>query len=67
MFVRKALVAVGSMCASVAALAVTQIDYSTAVTSATTEVTGAITAALPIGILVLSAVVGWKLFKRFAR
>lgn len=43
------------------------VDYTAAATSATTEVNAAITAALPIGILVMAAVIGWRLFKRFAR
>ncbi|WP_428625418.1 major coat protein [Sedimenticola sp.] len=43
------------------------VDYTAAATSATTEVNASITAALPVGILVMAAVIGWRLFKRFAK
>jgi len=43
------------------------VDYTAAATAATTEVNSAITAALPIGIIVMAAVIGWRLFKRFAK
>lgn len=43
------------------------VDYTAAALSATTEVNSAIAAAIPVGIVVLAAVIGWRLFKRFAR
>jgi len=43
------------------------VDYTVAATSATTEVNSAIAAALPVGIVVMAAVIGWRLFKRFAK
>lgn len=43
------------------------VDYTSAATSATTEVNAAIAAALPVGIVVMAAVIGWRLFKRFAK
>jgi len=43
------------------------VDYTAAATAATTEVNSAVAAAIPVGILVLAATIGWRLFKRFAR
>lgn len=31
------------------------------------EITPALTVAVPVGIAVLAATIGWKVFKRFAR
>ena len=65
---RKTLATIGgSALALVSGASFASIDYTSAVTSATTEVISAISAALPVGILVLSAVIGWRLFKRFAK
>lgn len=58
-----AALAVGSL-AAVPAMA---IDYSTAVTAATTEINSAMEDGVGLGILVLAAVIGWRVFKRFAK
>lgn len=62
--VRSVLIGAGLMLAGASAYA---LDYAEAVTSATTEINSAMNAALPVGIIVLSAVIGWRLFKRFAK
>ena len=43
------------------------VDYAAAATAADTEVDAAIAAALPVGIVVMAALIGWRLFKRFAK
>lgn len=43
------------------------LDYSGAASAATTEINSAMSAALPVGIVVMAAVIGWRLFKRFAK
>jgi len=53
--------------AFVLSLPVYAVDYTSAATAADTEVDAAIAAALPVGIVVMAAVIGWRLFKRFAR
>lgn len=52
---------------SFAASMANAVDYTAAATSATTEVNTAIAAAIPVGIVVLAATIGWRLFKRFAK
>lgn len=43
------------------------VDYTSAATAADTEVDTAIAAALPVGIVVMASLIGWRLFKRFAK
>lgn len=62
--VRSLLIGSGLMLAGASAHA---LDYADAVSSATTEINAAMDAALPVGILVLASVIGWRLFKRFAK
>jgi len=60
----KGSIALGSVMAAGSAMA---IDFTAAATSATTEINNALNAAVPVGIVVLTAVVGWGVFKRFAK
>lgn len=62
--VRSLLIGSGLLLAGASAHA---LDYSEAVTAATTEINSAMNAALPVGIVVLAATIGWRLFKRFAK
>lgn len=62
--VRSVLIGSGLLLAGTSAYA---LDYAEAVTQATTEINSALDAALPVGILVLASVIGWRLFKRFAK
>lgn len=62
--VRSLLIGSGLLLAGTSAYA---LDYTEAVTQATTEINSAMDAALPVGIIVLAATIGWRLFKRFAR
>lgn len=62
--VRSLLIGSGLLLAGTSAYA---LDYAEAVTQATTEINSALDAALPVGILVLASVIGWRLFKRFAK
>ncbi len=50
-----------------AATAATAISYTTISTSLATEVTNAITGALPVAGLVLSAFIGYRIYKHFVR
>jgi len=43
------------------------LDYSTIVTSITGMLEPAITAALPIGGVILGVGIAWKLFKKFTK
>jgi len=65
--VKKVALGVVASLASISAFATTSVDYTTLATSATTEATGAISGAIPVGGLVLAAMIGWKVFKRFAK
>lgn len=49
------------------ALAVPVLDLTTAATSITSELTPAITAAMPIAGTIIAVGVGWKMFKRFTK
>lgn len=62
--VRSLLIGSGLLLAGTSAYA---LDYAEAVTQATTEINSAMDAALPVGIIVLASVIGWRLFKRFAK
>jgi len=43
------------------------MDYATLATGLATVATSAITAAVPVIVIVLGATVGYRLFKRFAK
>lgn len=43
------------------------LDFSGVGTAITTELTPAITAAMPIAGIILAAGIGWKLYKRFTK
>ena len=43
------------------------MDFSALATSVGTEATSAITAAIPVIVIVLGATIGYRLFKRFAK
>lgn len=58
---------VGAALLVVAGAASAEVDYSSLVTATTSEIGAAITAALPVAALVLGAIIGFKIFKRFAR
>lgn len=58
---------VGASLAAVAGVASAATDYSGLVTATTGEINAGITAALPVAALVLGAMIGFKIFKRFAR
>lgn len=60
---RVGLVALGSVVPFLA----NAVDYASAATAADTEVDSAIAAALPVGIVVMASLIGWRLFKRFAK
>jgi len=47
--------------------AVAVLDFTAVGTSITSELTPAITAAMPIAGIILAAGIGWKLYKRFCR
>jgi len=65
--IKKVGLGLAASLASISAFATTSVDYTTLATSATTEATGAISGAIPVGGLVLAAMIGWKVFKRFAK
>jgi len=65
MYVRQAAASVAVFLLSVPA--VYAVDYAAAATAADTEVDSAIAAALPVGIVVMASLIGWRLFKRFAK
>lgn len=43
------------------------LDFTNVGTAITTELTPAITAAMPIAGIILAAGIGWKLYKRFTK
>lgn len=49
------------------ALAVPVLDFTGVSAAVTTELSPAITAAMPIAGVILAAGIGWKLYKRFTR
>jgi hypothetical protein len=61
-----AVAAVGTSLAS-AAHATGIVDYSTLVTSATTEMTSTLTTIVPFAGTLLAVGIGWKLVRRFTK
>lgn len=64
----KVALAAASMTAVAAnAHAAAMLDLTAAATSVTTELTPAISAAIPIGATILAVGIGWKMFRKFVK
>lgn len=52
---------------SISAFAEPVLDFTAVGTSVTSELTPAISAAMPIAGIILAAGIGWKMYKRFTK